>query len=387
MDELDAFYVQRPHAPLEPMKTYLRATKQHIKALFSGHRGSGKSTELRRLAKDVGHEFFVVQVSATDSLNIADLNYVDVVLACAAALFRETTDKARQVKIPSALWRGVLDLLTNEITAETTIKVPTSRSLGAKVNAFVFSIEGKYGKETETRQSLRKRLFPYINDLIQQANGVCQAIEEVTRRPPLIIFEDLDKPDSATARDLFFEHATTLNSLACRIIYTFPIALCYSDEFAGRIRDYSWHFLLPNVSLYNEKNTPNVEGRATLKTVVTKRISESTFSRGALDGIIELSGGLMRDLIRLVSEAALIALTEGSSVITSDIVQRVAAESANAYRRSLLPEHYDVLRDAHETKQITPSETVREVLANLSLLEYRNTIAWCDVHPIVRTLL
>ena len=32
-------------------------------------------------------------------------------------------------------------------------------------------------------------------------------------------------------------------------------------------------------------------------------------------------------------------------------------------------------------------EIVREVLANLSLLEYRNTIAWCDVHPIVRTLL
>ena len=134
-------------------------------------------------------------------------------------------------------------------------------------------------------------------------------------------------------------------------------------------------------------NTPNVEGRAALKAVVTQRVSEILFAGKALNDIIELSGGLMRDLVRLVSEATLIALTESASVITSEIVRRVAAESANAYRRSLLPEHYDALRKAHQTKQIIPDDTVRDLLANLSLLEYRNTVAWCDVHPLVRTLL
>jgi hypothetical protein len=77
MDELDAYYVARPHAPLEPMKTYLRLTQQPVKVLFSGHRGSGKSTELMRLAKDLQNEFFVVPFSAR-SLNLADLSYVDV---------------------------------------------------------------------------------------------------------------------------------------------------------------------------------------------------------------------------------------------------------------------------------------------------------------------
>jgi hypothetical protein len=386
MDELDAYYVARPHAPLEPMKTYLRLTQQPVKVLFSGHRGSGKSTELMRLAKDLQNEFFVVPFSAR-SLNLADLSYVDVMLACAAALFREATDKARGVTIPPALWKQVLDWLTNEITAETTVTVPKSGSFGAKINALVFSIEGKYARESATRTTVRERLFTRVNDLIEQANAVCEKICTVTGRRPLIIFEDLDKPDLEAARKLFFDHATTLNSPACPIIYTFPIALCYANEFPERMGDYSRHFLLPNINLYHMNNTPNPEGRDALKEVVTRRISQSLFASGALQDVIALSGGLMRNLVRLVSDAALIALTEGVSVITSEIVWRVAAEWTNDYRRLLLAEHYTALRQARETKEITPNDTVRALLANLSLLEYRNTTAWGDVNPVVFSLL
>ena len=80
-------------------------------------------------------------------------------------------------------------------------------------------------------------------------------------------------------------------------------------------------------------------------------------------------------------------LTEGAAAITPQIVQQVAAEVRNDYQRQLLPEHYEALREARKTKLITPDETTRQLLENLSLLEYRNTVAWCDVHPIVHDLL
>jgi hypothetical protein len=69
------------------------------------------------------------------------------------------------------------------------------------------------------------------------------------------------------------------------------------------------------------------------------------------------------------------------------MAQPVASEVANDYLRSLLPEHYAALRQARETKQITPDDTVRQLLENLSLLEYRNDVPWCDVHPVVQKLL
>ena len=77
--ELDTYYVSRPHAPLSEMETYLRFNDHPVKVLFSGHRGSGKSTELRRLAKDLDSEFFVVQIPVAQTLNFSDLNYTDIV--------------------------------------------------------------------------------------------------------------------------------------------------------------------------------------------------------------------------------------------------------------------------------------------------------------------
>ena len=38
-EELDRYYVARPHAPLEPMKAYLQVSQQYVKVLFSSHRG------------------------------------------------------------------------------------------------------------------------------------------------------------------------------------------------------------------------------------------------------------------------------------------------------------------------------------------------------------
>jgi len=263
VDELDTYYVARSHAPLEPMKTYLRVNRQPVKILFSGHRGSGKSTELTRLARDLENDFFIVRFSAR-SLNLADLHYVNIMLACAAALFREATDKARNAKVPAALWKDILSWLTHEITTETTITAPKSGSISAKINALVFSIEGKYGREATTRTMMRERLFPRVNDLIEQMNTVCKEIEKVTGHRPLVIFEDIDKTDLAHTRDLFFDHATTLSSPACSIIYTFPIPLCYSNQFTKRIGDYSRHFLLPNIGLYKTataKFHPTLSGK------------------------------------------------------------------------------------------------------------------------------
>jgi hypothetical protein len=95
----------------------------------------------------------------------------------------------------------------------------------------------------------------------------------------------------------------------------------------------------------------------------------------------------MRDLVRLVRDTLLIALTERKTVITPLMVRQVAAEMANDYRRLLLPQHCEALRKARATKEIPPDETVRQLLGNLSLLEYRSERAWGDVHPVVRTLL
>ncbi|MEM6425885.1 MAG: ATP-binding protein, partial [Cyanobacteria bacterium P01_D01_bin.128] len=48
--------------------------------LFTGHRGCGKSTELRRLERHWEREYEVIYVRATDELDINDADYKDIYL-------------------------------------------------------------------------------------------------------------------------------------------------------------------------------------------------------------------------------------------------------------------------------------------------------------------
>ncbi len=348
----------------------------------------GRSTELARLAEDLRDRFFLVTASAR-SLNLADLNYVDIILAVAAGLIQKITQKASPVRVPNDLLKDVLDWLTKEISRETTITVTKSGTLSGKLQAWVLSLQGKYARETATRTTVRDRLYVRLTDLIERINAICSKFEQLTH-PPLIIFEDIDKADIALSRALFFEHANTLTSPACRIIYTFPIALRHTHDFAtSRRREYSRDFSLPNISLNSRSadGAPNPMGHHALREVITRRISPEIFGDGVLDYVVQLSGGLLSDLVRLVGDAALVALTEGIPQITREIVEQVARDTADAYRRILLPAHYNELRQARVNKNVDPNDIVRELLANQSLLEYQNDQAWCDVHPIVNRFL
>src|SRR5207249_2278837 len=57
------WYVERPDSPHLELKSFLLNNRTDPKILFSGHRGSGKSTALNRLASDpeIRQHFFVVQ--------------------------------------------------------------------------------------------------------------------------------------------------------------------------------------------------------------------------------------------------------------------------------------------------------------------------------------
>ncbi len=48
-EDLDNYFVARPKGSLIEMETYLRGVQEEVKILFTGHRGSGKSTELSKL--------------------------------------------------------------------------------------------------------------------------------------------------------------------------------------------------------------------------------------------------------------------------------------------------------------------------------------------------
>lgn len=92
-EELENHYVDRDSHIREQVKLSLDNDleyKRPVHLLFTGHRGSGKSTEINKLCSELDDKFLIVKVSFS---NRPDVDYVDVLLKAAMTLFKVATDE------------------------------------------------------------------------------------------------------------------------------------------------------------------------------------------------------------------------------------------------------------------------------------------------------
>lgn len=80
----------------------------HVAQLFTGHRGSGKSTELLRLQHRLEKAGYVVlYFEADDDLDLNDLEYTDLFLSVARRVTSDLHDKG--INLPENLLKSVSD--------------------------------------------------------------------------------------------------------------------------------------------------------------------------------------------------------------------------------------------------------------------------------------
>lgn len=87
--------------------------------LYTGHRGVGKSTELRRLRQYLEQEQCkVVYFEATDDLDDMDVQYTDILLSCTRHLLeslKKEADPGPLVNWLRSRWQSLKDLALTEV--------------------------------------------------------------------------------------------------------------------------------------------------------------------------------------------------------------------------------------------------------------------------------
>jgi hypothetical protein len=124
-----------------------------------------------------------------------------------------------------------------------------------------------------------------------------------------------------------------------------------------------------------------------MKEFALKRISPDLIEEDALEHAVTMSGGVFREMARLMQIAADNAIARGEGKIEKRDVEEAESEIRNNFRRMLKTENYDALKQIYDTRELRGSETCAELLHNLSILEYQNDENWCDVHPVVVPLI
>lgn len=380
------YYVDRPDNPAIRLEDELTSPfREPPKRFLSGHRGCGKSTELKRLALSqvVRSKYLPVYFSIRDEADVNNLDYKDILLAIGSHIYRECASRGNE--IPEALeqelqeWRGKV---VEEVTRAQRVQ---GIDIEGGLEAFFARLGGRIKLEPSTRREVRQVIEHDVLRLIDLINEMASVIKKQSRRVPLVLIDDLDKPDHVTTKAIFHDHREAMLQIACGVVYTVPPSLFYTREFHA-IRDRA--YLLPNVSIKHRGKAARRDplGFDTMREFAARRMNLGLISPRALDDAIRLSGGLFAEMARIIRSAILRAYRQGR--IDLPHVQDVESEIRGEYRRILTGDQLQLLRSIRDGEEIRDPERLAPLLQILAVFEYaQDGEPWYDIHPALISML
>lgn len=381
----------------------VRRSREFTYQLYSGYRGSGKTTELLRLKKELQDQGHIVVYFAADQadLSVQDAQYTDILLACTRHLLEELkqADSSLILKWLKARLIDLQEVILTEIKIDE-LDLELGLEEFAKITASIRSEPGQ-------RQKIRERLEPHNETLIQALNTFIEHGRKSLSpdKKLLVIADNLDRivpifrdNGRSNHEEIFLDRHEQLKSLQCHIIYTVPISMIYS-KWATELKDnYGIPLVLPSIMVRENSQQENLlyqEGIEILKTIILQRLPESLRdslvptvfeSEEVIENLCLMSGGYVRDLVQLMQEA----INKSDELpIKLRAIQRATDDLRDVYRRAVEESQWEVLREIHQSKKINNDEVERALLFSRCVLEYRyfdtqgDKQTWYDVHPVL----
>jgi hypothetical protein len=383
----------------------IQLSQQNICQLYAGHRGAGKSTELKRLEKYLAERgYFVVIFEADEQdINPEDTEYTDILLACTRHLLETIRDADSQPLLDwmKGRWNDLKDLALTEVSFE---------SLSLEMQIAQFSkLTANLRTEPSLRQKIREKVNPYTPTLIDALN---EFIRKAKRNLPdkysqlAVIADNLDRivpfskdgGERSNLDEIFLDRSEQLKALDCHVVYTVPISMVHSNRAADLSNNYNnAPQVLPMIMVRNPDGEVYQAGLAKMKEVIEKRAKQIApnlsleiewfNSTKTLEKLCLMSGGHVRNLLLMLREA--ITRTE-SLPITAASVQRAITNARNVYSRTVDKDDWPILAKVSISHRILNDEQHRKLLFNRCILEYRYSDEegemqnWYDVHPLIK---
>ncbi len=384
--------------PVELLARAIEFSPGESVQLLSGFRGTGKSTELRRLEKrlvEAGYQ--VVLVDIADYVNLSTpIDITDFLMAIAGA-FGDSLERPEHLgKDPKhqGYWTRFAAFLQR-----THIEIPeVSVAEGVALKANLKS-------DPTFKERLQQRMAGHLGALVADVH---RFFEDCVRLLKDRHGEDVEvvllvdsaeriRGTSANASDvhssvetLFVGHADKLKLPYLHVIYTVPPYLKVRSANLGALYDAGAVQIFPAVKLrYRTTGEAYVAGLDALKRVVTAR-AEGDWARllgteARLKRLVLASGGHLRDLLRLISEV----IRRARELPVDDTVIEAAI---NQIKTEFLPiTNVDALwlarvAESHqaEIEDLSRLPDLARFFDTHVVLCYRDGPEWYDVHPLIR---
>jgi len=383
------------------------------KVVFLGHRGCGKTTELYRLEHELKARFTSLHLTPDDSL-LPNLDYTDLLLWLVGSLVQRCAQEKvglnHRLAEEAVQWFAEVSL-ENVTSVRKQVEVETDVETRGKLGVFWFSLQmlarlkAMVTGDVERRKTVRQRLQSYSTDLVRKVNLLLddarRALADGGQAPDLLIVQDnLDRLPIEAARRLFFDYGDLLKSLRAHVVLTAPIPMLLAPWNIGAVFENT--FTMPMVKVHTERGGDFAKGIADLTRLVEGRLVVPRIFTvpGIVRFLVKMSGGSMRDVVRILNYAQLEARTDRKPQIDWPSARKAVRALQQDYERLLIPAdvYYPFLVQVFQNKrewmaagkgEVHP-DSVRaarlffsELLINGSVLEYNGAKVWYDVHPVL----
>lgn len=366
---------------------------------FTGQRGTGKSTELKLLQKNLNNAGF--QPVLFDSL--------------------EFISESRAITLEE-LWlmmvTGIADWIHGQYKVDT-LETPAWRRftdwLQTEVEFKEISVSGikAHLKEQQARVADAVRTLgsaaTWLADIRSAAEELVQLIKDKSGRDKVVVIVDslerLRGVSFADQEDMFYRVVNIfggdidkLRIPGAHVVYSVPPYL----PLLSVVRNYVEWYALASVRVFEKPDiaprAPREAGLSVLEDLVTRRYPDwaSIISREALRELALYSGGDLRHFMQRLVSAVVnqamyvperLPLAKGDSIIAA-----VLAENRSQTEQLTRKDEWPLLKSVTESHNaIAANNGELAVLARLFdtrvILNYRNGAEWFDVHPLLWPLI
>ncbi|MEH1969462.1 ATP-binding protein [Nostoc sp.] len=382
--------------------------------LFTGHIGCGKSTELIRLQVELeALGFHVVYFESSEDLEMTDVDIADVLLAIA----RRVSQSLEEIKVEQSnkfqkLLQGAITALDSEVTG-LKLKTPVG-DVGFSVEKEKFSLAlgiGEITARTKSDPKLRERLNQYLGP---QKNQLLEAINRELLEPAIanlkqqgkkglvVIVDNLDRIDNRIKpwgrpqqEYLFVDQGEFLTKLNCHLVFTMPVALKFSNDYGMLTQRFSDDpKVLPMVPVQWSDGRVHEDGIRLLKQMVLARgfpdlqsderlrhITGIFESETSLERLCKLSGGHVRDLLRLLNTWI---QEEMTLPLQGSTLEQVVRARRNEMTMPISDEEWELLRHVQQKKKVSDDQGYQKLIRSRFVFEYRDGgESWFDINPIL----
>jgi len=396
-----SFYVEPPPreeegdgmpgpGPAEQYRKKLLVQGPTAKLFLSGHVGSGKSTQINKLATDpIVRGAFSVVLLRIEGGHQAFLDASQLLFLMAGAIFDFGQEEGLLTE--DAQWKTHLRDLDARLYGPSGT-VTKERALSAEFTLLFVKVREEL-KLTEHRRRQFRELGETLQTLLVDViKGLVLDIEhglirQARHHSILLLIDDLDKvrgPEQQ--KNIFHTNLEALVELPLRVLYTVPTGVVFGSNRAQVRR--SLEHLYPIRVLDKAPDGFDPEkfflpgSDKFFREALDRRIEPHLFTDEAVRLAAIYAGGVLREFFRLLWSAVFIARHNKLEAVDERAVRAAVRDERRRETMGLLASDYQALRVIHRTHALATDED-RRYLDEGRVLECYNDKTWYDVNPLL----